>query len=108
MPNSLHQRAQELSSLAELARLKGDLGQARQLYRAAAELEGQSLDLLGLDKPRSRGILSVSYTALLVKAGLYERAEETARHLLENDLSPIFQEQLRELLHVIQNPELNG
>jgi hypothetical protein len=100
MSNLEHQEAQELSSRAELARLGGKPEVARALYAQAADLELAGLQRLPADKPRSRGILAVSYAALLFKAGLYDRAEQAICGLLAADFSPPYRDQLRELLQV--------
>ena len=100
MPNPEHQKAQELSARAELARLGGQPEEARDLYARAADLELAGLHRLPLDKPRSRGILAVSYAALLFKAGLYDRAESAICELLSGDFELLYRRQLRELLQV--------
>jgi hypothetical protein len=100
MPNPEHQKAQELSARAELARREGRREEARNFYAQAADLELAGLSLLPLDKPRSRGILAVSSAALLFKAGLYDRAESAICELLSGDLDPSYRAELRELLQV--------
>lgn len=100
MPNDAHNQAQELSIAAELALRAGDRPKAHRLYSEAAELEREAFALLPADKPRSRGILAVSYAALLFKATKYERAEAEIYRLLASDLDPAFRAPLKELLQV--------
>jgi hypothetical protein len=95
-----HQRAQELSAQAEVARLQGRITAARDLYSQAATLERACLDALPSGRPRSRGILAVSYAALLFKAALYDQAEAAICGFLSLDFEMSAREQLRELLQV--------
>lgn len=95
-----HAAAQELSARAELARRRGDIPAARDLYRQAAEIEQAALRTVPSEKPRTRGILAVSYAALLFKAAEYERAEAEICALLASGLNAEHREQLRELLQV--------
>jgi hypothetical protein len=99
MPNAEHEEAQELSALAELARRSGQRELARERYLRAAELEKVAFEQLPKDRPRSRGILAVSYAALLFKAAEYDRVEAAICSLLFL-VDPPFQDQLRELLQV--------
>lgn len=100
MPNPEHEKAQELSAQAEIARSQGDRDTARRLYAQAAELELKGLRGLPADRLRSRGILAVSTAALLFKAALYERVETAIFSFLAGDLEPPYRDQLRELLQV--------
>jgi hypothetical protein len=106
MPTAEHQKAQELSARAELARRRGDLEEARDFYAQAAELELAGLQLVPPGKARSRGILAVSYAALLFKAGLYDRAESAICGLLAGDFAPPYRDQRRELLQVTWEEKL--
>jgi hypothetical protein len=101
-----HREAQELSARAELARLGGRLEEARNLYAQAADRELTGLQGLPADKPRSRGILAVSYASLLFKAGLYDRAESAICGLLAVGFDPPYRDQLRELLQVTWEEQL--
>lgn len=100
MALSSHDQAQELSARAELAHRAGDRTVARHLFREAADLEAAALQALPSDKRRSRGILAVSYSALLFKAADYDRAESEICTLLASGLEKRHHEQLRELLQV--------
>lgn len=101
MPNKEHLVAQELAASAELARARGNIENARSLYAQAADLELAGLNLLLPDKPRSRGILAVSYASLLFKAELYDRAESAlCRSLADEEIPTPFKDQLRELLQI--------
>lgn len=100
-PDPEHQQAQALAASAELAKARGDSAAARSLYARAADLELESLRRLPPDQPRSRGILAVSYAALLFKAALYDRAEAAICGLLaDTGIPPVFRDELRELLQV--------
>jgi hypothetical protein len=101
MPNPEYQQAQALAASAELAKTRGDSEAARALYTRAADLEQEGLRQLSQDEPRSRGILAVSYSSLLFKAGLYDRAEVALCGLLADPvIPPAFRDELRELLQV--------
>lgn len=100
MASSEHDQAQELSVRAELACRAGDRATARELFRQAANLEGAALRLVPSDKRRTKGILAVSYAALLFKAADYDRTESEICALLASSLEPYHHEQLRELLQV--------
>lgn len=99
MPNAEHEKAQELSALAELARSQGRRDLARDLYAQAADLEKAAFEQLPVDRPRSRGILAVSYAALLFKAAEYDRVEIAICRML-GEVEPTFRDQLRDLLQV--------
>src|SRR5262245_32542744 len=98
MALSRHDQAQELSARAELARRTGDRATARRLFREAADLEGAALQALPSDRRRSRGILAVSYVALLFKSADYDRAESEICTLIAGGFEARHHEQLRELL----------
>ena len=100
MPNQAHNQAQELSIAAELAIRAGDRLKAHHLYSQAADLEHEAFAQLPADRQRSRGLLAVSYAALLFKATKYERAEAEIYRLLASDLDPAFRAPLKELLQV--------
>jgi len=101
MPNPEHQQAQELAASAELAKARGDSEAAHSLYARAADLELEGFRQLSQNEPRSRGILAVSYAALLFKARLYDRAEVAICGLLADPgIPPEFRDELRDLLQV--------
>lgn len=107
MPKPEHQQAQALAASAELAKARGDSEAARSLYARAADLELEGFRRLSQNEPRSRGILAVSYAALLFKAGLYDRAEVAICGLLaDTGISPAFRDELRELLQVTWEEKL--
>ncbi|MEP7013004.1 MAG: hypothetical protein ABJC13_22000 [Acidobacteriota bacterium] len=100
MTLSKHDQAQELSARAELVRREGDRLAARDLFSQAAAFEGIALREIPSEKRRTRGILAVSYAALLFKAAEYEQAEAEICALLASGLEVHHREQLRELLQV--------
>lgn len=98
MINSKHEQAQRLSARATL--LKGsNEAEARRLYARAARMERQALVKVPAGKGRTRGILSVSFAALLIKAEDYRAARRELPKLLEDaSLSPSSRQQIEELL----------
>ncbi|HYU34191.1 MAG TPA: hypothetical protein VEW48_18715 [Thermoanaerobaculia bacterium] len=107
MPNPEHQQAQDLAASAELAMARGDSETARNLYARAADLELEGFRQLSRNEPRSRGILAVSYAALLFKAKLYDRAEVAICGLLADPgIPPEFRDELRDLLQVTWDERL--
>ena len=102
MTSPAHNQAQALAADASLALKQGDSVLAISLYKKAAELEGLALRQVGEDKPRTQGILSVSYAALLFKANELELAEQSCHRLLADDaLSSDTRDKLRALLESI-------
>ncbi|MBI2172556.1 MAG: tetratricopeptide repeat protein [Chloroflexi bacterium] len=102
MPEDPHYLAQQLSSQAETLMREGHVDEARALYLKASDWEARALHLVGPDKPRTLGILSVSLVSILCKAGDLQEAEKRACALLTNeDLPPFAHDQLRELLEVV-------
>ncbi len=94
-----HSKSEQLAAEAEGALRQGDVDSARELYRAAAEAEGQALAALSTDKPRTLGITAVSASALWYKGGELKEAESTILHALTNASLPAFAaEQLKDLL----------
>ncbi len=98
MINPEHEQAQKLSSRAAL--LKGsNEEEARRLFARAARMELQALGKIPTDKARTRGILSVSFAALLIKAEDYRAARKELPRLLEDaSLSPSSRRQIEDLL----------
>jgi len=99
MINPEHEQAQELSSRAALLLQKSKKAEARRLFARAARMEKQALAKIPSDKARTRGILSVSFAALLIKAENYREAREELPKLLEDaTLSPSSRRQIEDLL----------
>lgn len=77
-----HNQSQELAVEAGKLMAGGRRNEARPLYIMAAELEKLALDKVPADKVRTRGILGVSWIAMLYKAGAFAAAEKGILELL--------------------------
>ena len=98
MRNLPHRESEKLAVVAEGAIREGLNGEARELYLKAAARELESLNAVGPDKVRTRGILAVSLVSLYYKAAAYQEAATTASRLLRETILPAFaREQLEEL-----------
>jgi hypothetical protein len=99
-----HDEAQKHAAQAEHALLAGDPLKAAQRYGRAAEYEMKALALADQQAqgPRTWSILSLSYAALLYKAGELAKAESAIyRFLADERRTSRAREQLRELLEVV-------
>lgn len=76
---------------------------AEGLYAAAAKLEIQALDLLPLDKVRTRGIIGVSAASLFFKSQEFAKAEEISLQLLNGRLLEDARVQLQAVLQAVWN-----
>ena len=98
----LHRQSERLVGEAQLSMPQG-LGGAAESYREAAKFEEAALALISHDKPRTRGIIGVSATALWFKSGELERAERLGRKLLEEEALPAFaRSEVQEILNDIR------
>lgn len=98
----LHSESERLAIEAQFAMRARNAGQAIELYKRAAEIERQALDLLDVSKTRTRGITVVSAVALWFKAGEYALAEQLAHSMLADPHIPDFaREDLRNLVQAI-------
>jgi len=99
MINLEHEQAQKLSSRATLLLQRSKRAEARRLFAQAARMEKQALVKIPADKARTRGILSVSFAALLIKAEDYREARKELPRLLEDaSLAPSSRQQIEDLL----------
>lgn len=106
MSLDVHRAAQALSQQASLARLAGDVAEARALYAEAAELEESALSAVPSDQIRTKGILGVSAVALCYKAARYDEAEALAHRLMADPHLPAFaRDELKELLIEVWNEQ---
>ena len=71
----LHAESERLAIEAHLASKSRDTKHAQGLYKKAAQVEQQALNLLDASNVRTRGITAVSAVALWFKAVEYVRAE---------------------------------
>ena len=72
------------------------------MFGEAAELEARALAQIPEDKLRTRGILAVSYVALLYKAGELDKAERASYELLAGDkIADAAKTELRDLLETV-------
>jgi len=85
MINPEHEQAQKLSSRAALLLQKSKKAEARRLFASAAKLEKEALAKVPSDKARTRGILSVSFAALLIKAEEYGKAQTELPRLMADE-----------------------
>ena len=72
--NNDHRKAQELSSQANLLMDNGKMPEARKLFFQAAKLEELAIQQTPDSQPRTKGILAVSFVAMLFKARRYNYA----------------------------------
>ena len=101
MNDELHRTVMALDDDAQLLDLAGKHEAAREKFEQAAGLEEQCADAIGIDEPRSRGILRVSAVSLWIQAGRLDRAESAARRYLGEPLLPGFHRELSDLLERI-------
>lgn len=98
----LHAKSESLAIEASVAIKNRDIKRAQDLYKSAAQLEKQALDLLDADKTRTRGITAVSAVALWFKGGEYAQAEQIAHAALADATMPNFvRQELRNLVQAI-------
>lgn len=98
----LHTESERLAIEAQLALKARNTDQAIALYRQAAEIERQALDILDMSKVRTRGITAVSAVALWFKAREYIQAEQLAHSMLADPHIPSFaREEIRNLVQAI-------
>jgi hypothetical protein len=106
MLNETHRSAQEMSMRAEALMRVGKPEEAGRLYMEAATKEQAAFEAIPDDKPRTRGILAVSWVALLYKAGAYEEAYQAARNILDQHLIPgPARSQIQDILRTIREEQ---
>ncbi|BCL93379.1 hypothetical protein ACNRBV_04070 [Ralstonia pseudosolanacearum] len=99
---SLHRQSEKFARQAHEKLGAGDDIGAKRAFAEAAKLEAQALDLLDVNKERTRGVAAVSATSLWYKAGeLGVAAQFAYRQLGVGGLPDFAQEQLEELLRAI-------
>ena len=100
--SDLHKQSTELSFKA--AQLRAfNRSDAEGIYAQAAEFELKALDLVPLEKERTRGILSVSAASLLYKGRAFDRAEQFALQTLNGRVPDEFRSQLQAILQATWN-----
>lgn len=100
--DSHHTHSERLAAEAERASREGDEARANELYLQAAKEEAKALDDVGNNKPRTKGITSVSAVALWYKGQDFRTAETLAHACMaEGGLPEFAQEQLRDLLYLL-------
>ena len=102
--SELHTESSELAFKASRMRATSR-SDAEELYREAAELEIEALDLVPHGKTRTRSIIGISAASLLFKAAEFRRAGELSLQLLNGDCSPDSKEQLQAILQAVWNEE---
>ena len=98
----LHAESERLAIEAHLASKSRDTKHAQGLYKKAAQVEQQALNLLDASNVRTRGITAVSAVALWFKAVEYVHAEQLAHLMLADSNIPDFaRDDLRNLVQAI-------
>lgn len=98
----LNSESERLATAAQAAIASKRTDEGIALYRKAAELEKQALDLLEPSKTRTRGITAVSAVALWFKGHEYALAEKLAYSMLgDSDIPDFARQDLRTLVQAI-------
>jgi hypothetical protein len=104
MLNETHRSAQEMSMRAEALMRVGEPEEAGRLYMEAATKEQAAFEAIPDDKPRTRGILAVTWVALLYKAGAYKEADRAAHSVLaQHSIPGPARLQIQDILQTIWN-----
>ncbi|HYH01242.1 MAG TPA: hypothetical protein VD837_19100 [Terriglobales bacterium] len=102
MANRHHDESQRLAAQAAALLREGSRQEALALFKQSAALEQQAYAEVPPDRVRTRGILAVSFVALLYKAREYEQAETAIYRLLSTrDLPESASVQLKDLLSTV-------
>ncbi|HEU0075551.1 MAG TPA: hypothetical protein VFS30_16235 [Dehalococcoidia bacterium] len=97
-----HAEAERWAAEAESFLRAGESESARRAYAQAARNEILAADLTSSERPRTKGILSISAASLSYKAGLLSEAETFAlKSIALADLPEFALEDLKQLLQVI-------
>ena len=97
-----HSKSQEFASKAEACFSDGDIGEAIEFYKVAAEEEETSLSFLDYSKPRTIGITAISACSLCYKGKFFEKAEKIAYKYLSTEILPEFAiSQLKTILQTL-------
>ncbi len=101
-----HSISEKYANSADVARFEGNIGQAQQFFRQAAEQEELALSAIALSESCTLGIIAVSAVALWYKASEFTHAYSLATQWLEHPNLPTFaQIQLQELQEAIRELE---
>jgi hypothetical protein len=93
-----------LAAAAHEALRRGDHARAKDLFEQASAAEMRAFESVGVDKPRTLGVTSVSAVALWYKAGRLHEAEQLAHRAAAIGAMPAFAVgELRTLLQAIWN-----
>jgi hypothetical protein len=107
MSLDIHRRAEDLMAEADMALARGEPGEARDLYRAAALAESEAHDRVPRDRARTRGVIAVSSVALFRKAGdLTEAARMAHVYLADRDIHEATRGILEDLLQDVRADEI--
>lgn len=99
-----HERAQKLSSDAQLKHAAGQRAASRALFAQAADLEVEAFSVVERTRVRTRSITAVSAAALLFKAKRLNDAERFLfKALADDDILSPQRKQLRELLESVSD-----
>jgi hypothetical protein len=103
---STHRESESLAAAGHETLRRGDIAQAQDLFRRAAEFEARALEDLDSDKPRTLGITAVSAVALWYKSGDLKEAAQLAHQASAKRGMPDFAlQELRQLLQAIWNED---
>jgi hypothetical protein len=102
--SELHSRSSGLAFKASRMR-SVNRSDAEGIYRMAADLEVEALDLIPSDKARTKSIIGVSAASLLFKAGEYRRAEDLSLQLLNGNRNVETREQLQAIIQAVWNED---
>ena len=103
-----HRLSERYASDAEVAKLRGEQAQFRELYAIAAQHEESALAAIPSDKTRTYGIIAVSAVALSFKAAEYTSAKTLAyRCLASQRLPDSASRQIEEMLQSIAKEQAN-
>jgi len=99
-----HTDSEKFASLADSALKEGNVNEAENMYKRAAESEEKALSFIDPSKKRTLGITTVSTVALYFKGKDFIKAEHIAHYWLSKGGLPEFAEtQLQTILQTIWN-----
>jgi hypothetical protein len=101
--NYLHDRAMDIAEMASIARLKGDLKRADQLFRQAFENEAQAARLVELSSEPTRSILYLSAASLTLDCNEFREAERLIAAGVAGDPPEEIVKELRDLFDGVKN-----
>jgi hypothetical protein len=99
-------RQMDLAFEAGRLRSAGRACEAAPIYLQAADLEKRALDNASSELPKTRGVLAVSWVAMLYKARAFHQAEEGILNLMRQpEMLEATRWELREMLQAVWEEE---